>query len=70
MIDERSILHGKMSDICPSFKTLDYQHKFIRLSCPISLIECKLVKQKLLGILFNRPGIAGAVLQTPLLSIN
>ena len=45
MASERAILYGKMSDICPHFKTLDCQSKFLRLLCPISPIECKLINR-------------------------
>ena len=45
MAAERIILYEKMSDICPSFKTLDCQSKFVRLLCPTSPPDCKLINR-------------------------
>ena len=45
MAAERFELYKKMSNIYPRFGDLNCQQKFVRLMCPVSAAECKLVNR-------------------------
>ena len=45
MAAERFVLYQKMSNIYPRFGDLNCQQKFVRLMCPVSAAECKLINR-------------------------
>ena len=45
MAADRTVLYKEITQINPLFMFLNCQQKFVRLMCPVSPVECKLISR-------------------------
>ena len=45
MAADRTVLYKEITQINPMFMSLNCQQKFVRLMCPVSPVECKLISR-------------------------